>query len=138
MAFSGPMEDRLAIRELYDTYGDGSSRGDVDTFLSCWTDDCQWNTHVFSRSGKDEITTQWHELWANFEKVAFFGNVFAIEVDGDTASARSIAREIVGLKGGGVFKLSGLYHDKLVRQNGQWLFKQRNYEMLVEELPRQA
>ena len=135
MPFSGPMDDRVAIRELYDTYGDGSTTGDVDTFLSCWTDDAQWNTHIFTRSGKAELREQWDMLWANFEKVAFLGNVLSIEVDGDTASARAVAREIVALKGGGIFKLAGLYRDTLVRRNGQWLFARRDYEVLAEEAP---
>ena len=135
MAFSGPMEDRMAIRERYDTYGDASARGDAETFLTCWTDDGQWKTHLFTRIGKAELREQWDLLWANFEKVAFIGNVMSIEADGDTASCRSVAREIIQLKGGGVFKLAGLYHDQMVRQNGAWLFQKRDYNVLVEELP---
>ena len=137
MAFSGPMEDRLEIRELYDTYGDGSSRGDAETFLSCWTENGQWKTHLFTRTGKAELREQWNMLWANFEKVALIGNVLSIEVDGDKASSRALAHEIVALKGGGVYKLSGLYEDQLVRQGGKWLFRQRDYSVLAEELPGQ-
>lgn len=135
MPFTGPMEDRLAIRELYDTYGDGSCTGNADTFLSCWTDDGQWNTHIFTRTGKAELREQWDQLWAGFEKVAFLGNVLSIEVDGDRAKTRSVAREIVALKGGAIFKLAGLYHDQLERRGGQWLFARRDYEVLAEEAP---
>ena len=135
MAFTGSLEDRIAIRELYDTYADGSSSGDAETFLSCWTDNGQWNTHLFTRTGKAELREQWDQLWAGFDKVAFLGNVLSIEVDGDTASTRALAREIVGLKGGGVFKLSGLYNDQLVREGGKWLFAKRDYSLLVQELP---
>jgi len=67
--------------------------------------------------------------------VAFFGNVLSIEVSGETASARALAREVVLLKGGGVFKLAGVFEDQLVHQGGQWLFAKRDYKMLVEELP---
>lgn len=135
MAFSGPMEDRMAIRELYDTYGDASARGDAETFLTCWTDDGQWKTHLFTRTGKAELREQWDLLWTNFEKVAFIGNVLSIEADGDKASCRALAREIIALKGSGVYKLAGLYEDQLERQNGKWLFKQRSYSVLVEEVP---
>lgn len=135
MPFTGPMEDRLAIRELYDTYGDGSTTGNAETFLSCWTDGGEWITHVFSRKGKAELQEQWNTLWAGFEKVAFLANVLSIEVDGDRAHTRSVAREIISLKGGGIFKLAGLYRDQLVRRNGQWLFARREYEVLAEELP---
>lgn len=135
MPFSGPMEDRLAIRELYDTYGDASTRGDVDLFLSCWTDDGQWNTQIFSRTGKAEMREQWGLLWTGFDKVAFLGNVLSIEVDGDTASTRAIQREEILLKGGGVYRLAGLYSDQIVRRNGKWLFQRRDYSVLVEEAP---
>jgi uncharacterized protein (TIGR02246 family) len=135
MAFIGSVEDRLAIRELYGAYGDASSRADAEAFLACWADDGQWNTHLFSRAGKKELKEQWDMLWMGFDKVAFLGDVAAIEVDGDRASARVTVREIVALKGGGVFKLAGLYRDELVRQNGQWLFAARDYSLLVEEAP---
>ncbi|MFA7584625.1 MAG: nuclear transport factor 2 family protein [Novosphingobium sp.] len=135
MPFSGPMEDRMAIRELYDTYGDASCRGDVETFLSCWAQDGQWNTHLFQCTGTAELREQWNALWTGFDKVAFIGNVLSIEVDGDTASTRSLAREVIALKGGGVFKLAGLYRDSLVRQDGAWRFLKRDYEVLVEEAP---
>ena len=135
MAFSGPTEDRIAIRELYDTYADASARASLETFLSCWTDDGQWNTHLFSRAGKAELHEQWETLWTGFDKVAFLGSVLSIEIDGDEAAVRSLAHEIVALKGGGVFKLAGLYHDRVVRRGGRWLFQKRDYETLVEELP---
>jgi ketosteroid isomerase-like protein len=135
MPFTGAMEDRLLIRELYDRYGDGSCTGDAATFLSCWTEDGQWNTHVFSRSGKAELREQWDMLWSGFEKVAFLCNVLSIEIDGETASVRAVAREIISLKGGGIFKLAGLYRDQLVRQQSEWLFARRDYEVLAEEAP---
>lgn len=39
MAFTGPMEDRLLIRELYDTYADAGSRGDREGWLGCFAED---------------------------------------------------------------------------------------------------
>ncbi len=135
MAFTGPSEDRLAIRDLYGRYGDASTRGDVEDWLACWTEDGQWNSHIFRRSGKADLREQWDVLWANFAKVGFLSDVGAIEVDGDRATCRSVAREIIRLKNGGLFKLIGRYDDYLVRKNGEWLFAQRDYQPLVEELP---
>jgi uncharacterized protein (TIGR02246 family) len=135
MAFTGPIEDRLAIRDLYSSYSDASVRGDTEAFLTCWTEDGQWNSHIFRCAGKKELRAQWDTLWANFAKVGFLGEVGSIEVDGDRATCRSVAREIILLKSGGVYKLIGRYADLAVRQNGQWLFARRDYEPLVEELP---
>ena len=132
---SGPLEDRLLIRELYGLYADVSCRGSPDDWLDLWTDDCHWVTHYFDVSGKAELRQQWDSLWANFETVGFLGEVCVIAVDGDTARARSTAREIIRMKDGGVYKLIGAYEDSLVKQNGEWLFTQRLYRPLVEEFP---
>ncbi|MCJ2180865.1 nuclear transport factor 2 family protein [Novosphingobium album (ex Hu et al. 2023)] len=135
MPFTGPREDRDAIRELYATYGDASTCGDTERFLACFAEDGQWNTHIFQRTGKAELRAQWDQLWAGFERVGFLGEVGSIEVEGDAACCRCVAREIVLLKTGGVYKLIGQYTDRLVRQNGAWLFAQRDYRPIVEELP---
>lgn len=135
MPFTGPREDRDAIRELYSTYGDASTCGDVDGFLACFTEDGQWNTHIFNRCGKAELRAQWDELWTAFERVGFLGEVGSIEVDCDTAVCRCVAREIVQLKAGGVYKLIGQYTDHLVRHGDTWLFARRDCRPIVEELP---
>lgn len=135
MPFTGPAQDKDAIRELYAAYSDASACADVDAFLTCFADDALWNTHVFQRQGKDELRTQWQELWVNFDKVGFLSEVGAIEVEGDSAACRCVAREIIRLKGGGIFKLIGLYRDQLVRENGKWVFSRRDYEPIAEEIP---
>lgn len=135
MAFTGPMEDRLAIRDLYGRYSDASTRGDVEDWLSCFTPDGQWNSHLFQCAGAAELRAQWDALWANFEKLGFLSEVGSIEVAGDAATCRSVAREVVRLKGGGLFKLIGRYDDVVVRKGGEWLFARRDYQPLVEEPP---
>lgn len=135
MRNTGPLEDRILIRELYGLYADASSRGDVDDWLACWTDEAQWNTHLFERSGKQDLREQWDQLWANFASLAFLSEVGPIEVAGDLARARSTAREIVRLADGGLYKLVGAYEDHIVRENGVWLFARRDYRPLVEEAP---
>jgi hypothetical protein len=134
MAFTGPVEDRLAIRELYDSFGDGSCRGDREAWLDCWAESAQWKSPYFDLVGKNAIRDQWDQLWVNFEKVALLCNIGAIEVVGDSASTRCVVREIVSLKGGGIYKLAGRYEDHLVRENGQWCFARREYFGIAEEM----
>ena len=135
MAFIGSMEDRLAIRDLYGRYSDASTRGDMEEWLACFTRDGQWNSHLFRCAGAAELRAQWDVLWANFDKVGFLSEVGSIEVDGDRATCRSVAREVIRLKDGGLFKLIGRYDDFLVRTEGEWLFARRDYQPLVEEPP---
>ena len=136
MAFTGPVEDRLAIQDLYGTAADASSRGDKEEWMGTYAEEgCEWNSHIFQCAGKAAIGAQWDELWAGFEKVGFLATIGSIEVTGDSAQARCTAREIIRLKDGKVFNLIGLYRDELVRVGGQWKFTRRNYEPLVFEDP---
>jgi hypothetical protein len=136
MPFTGPLEDRLAIQDLYGMSADASSRGDKDEWMGTFAQDgCEWNSHLFQCAGKAAIAAKWDELWVGFEKVGFLSTVGSIEVAGDTARARCTAREVIRLKDGKVFKLIGLYRDELLRVDGQWKFTRRNYEPLVFEDP---
>ena len=136
MPFTGPIEDRLAIHDLYGTAADASSRGDAETWLATFARaGAEWNSHLFRNAGMAAIRAQWDALWQGFDRVGFIATVGSIEVDGDTAAARCTAREVIRLKDGTVFKLIGLYHDSLVRQDGEWKFTVRDYEPLVLEDP---
>jgi hypothetical protein len=135
MALNGSIEDRLLIGVLYGHYTDASCRGDVDLWLACFTDDGQWNSDIFQCSGKQAMREQWNTLWTDWDNVAFWCNIATLEISGDTAKARSYAREIVALSAGGLFKLFGSYDDYLVRQNGAWLYKRRDYLPMILEPP---
>lgn len=135
MPFTGPLEDRLLIRDLYGRYADASWRGDREEWLSCFAEDGRWTSHLFDCTGKDELRETWDSLWADWVNVAFLSEIGSIEVAGDAAKARSYAREIVLLKNGGIFKLAGRYEDDLVRRDGAWLFSSRAYDAMIMEEP---
>lgn len=137
MKNSGSLEDRILIRELYGLYADASSRGSADDWLALWTEDGQWNSHIFRCAGKAELRAQWDALWANFAALGFLSELGPVAVTDDTARARSVAREIVRLTDGSLYKLIGTYDDYLVKVGGEWLFSRRDYQPLVEELPGQ-
>jgi ketosteroid isomerase-like protein len=133
MAFIGPREDQLAIRDLFGSYSDASTRGSAEDWLACFTEDGQWNSHLFRCTGPAELRKQWDLLWATFAKLGFMSEVGSIEVDGDKAVCRSVAREIVRMADGSIFKLIGRYDDVVVRRGGRWLFARRDYQPLVQE-----
>ena len=135
MSFTGPLEDRLLIRELYDRYTDACWRADLEEWLSCFADDARWTTHLFACSGKDEMRETWTRIAADWVDVAFQSVIGSLEVSGDTAKARSYAREIVALKSRGIVKPAARYDDELIRQDGAWLFTSRTYSLLFAEPP---
>jgi hypothetical protein len=136
MAFTGHVEDRLAIRDLYGSYSDAASCGDREAWLACFTEAGEWNSHLFKVSGRDGLRGQWDALWANFKAMSFLGEVGMIEVTGDRAKARAFTHEVVLLKNDTVFRLAGRYDDELVRVKGAWLFARRDYRVVVDETPK--
>lgn len=135
MPFTGPVEDRLAIRELYGTYADASWRGDRAQWLGTFAPDGRWTSHLFDVTGHEALAATWDGMWKDWSAVAFLGEIGSMEVEGDTARVRSYAREVVQTNDGGVFKLCGRYEDALVRIGGDWKFARRDYALTIGEFP---
>lgn len=131
--FTGPLEDRLAIRELFDDYADAVSRIDFDAYAACWSDDCVRRGTGGGFRGKDELRTHWDGIWRAVERMVFVTQIGAIEVDGDTAVARSYCLETMVLAGGQRLRLVGQYDDELRRTDGSWVFTGRDYRVAVDD-----
>ena len=134
MPFTGPLEDRIAIREMYDTYADGANRMDRATWLSVWADDGVWHTHYFEQHGLAAIGENYDELMAPVSATTFLTQICSIEIEGDTARASSIGQERLMMPGGS-FRLTGLNQDRLVRRGGSWQILRRDYHVSIEEAP---
>ncbi len=133
MAFDGPLEDRLLIRERMGAYSDAIFRRDVEAWLACWTEGGVRAQGGAEHRGKPALRAMWERVWAGLEKMAFFTELGASEVRGEHATARCYCREILFLKDGGIRKVVGVYEDELVRENGVWLFARRDYQLLMDE-----
>jgi ketosteroid isomerase-like protein len=136
MAFEGPLEDRLLIRERMGAYADAVFQRDCEAWLANWTEDCVWQTLGQELRGKAALRGAWQQIWAPLDRMTFFTEVGAIEVEGDRAAARCYCREILFFKDGGLRKVVGGYEDELARQDGTWLFARRKYRLLMAEAPR--
>jgi len=133
MAFIGTLEDRIAIRELHETYADAGFRGDMEQWLGCFVEDCTWVTPFGEMRGKEQLRAGWEQVFSNLAALGFFTVMGAIEVDGDSATDRAYIREVFHAKDGSMEKLVGSYHDQLVRENGAWKFARRVYSVLIRE-----
>jgi uncharacterized protein (TIGR02246 family) len=135
MPFTGPIEDRNAIRELYDIYADGANRGDRAAWLGCYAADAVWKTHYFELTGREAIGRQYDEIMENVADTTFFTQIGSIEVAGDSARTRAFCAESLLQKTGGSYELTGEYNDDLVRRGGKWFFQRRVYLVKREKLP---
>ena len=59
MISTGPIEDRLAIRELIESYNDAVMRFDEAAWAENWTEDATWNTGQGDLTGKDVFVPVW-------------------------------------------------------------------------------
>ena len=131
--FSGPLHDRLLIRERFGAYSDSIFQSDVEAWLANWAEDGAWTLFNKEIRGKSALRARWDRLWSTLSKVTFFTEIGFIEVAGERAKARSYCREILHFRDGVPQKVVGMYEDELVRTNGIWLFARRNYQLLADE-----
>ena len=125
--FTGPIEDRLAIRERIEAYSDAVFRHDAEDWIACWAEDGVWRLPGMEVSGAANIKAAWQGAMANYPLAAFFATPGSIEVSGDRADVRVYTQEILRLASGGMRKIIGAYDDKMVKQGGVWRFASRTY-----------
>ena len=126
------LEDREAIRELLIEYGRTLDERDFEAFSKLFSSNGgEWNGGMGVARGPAEIremmenTIGRNTLGINAPNFHIFNNE-TIEVDGDTATAVSKWSFIVqGDDQRPQWVYLGHYHDKLVRENGIWKFRQR-------------
>jgi len=133
MISSGPVEDRLAIRELVESYNDAVMRFDGDAWAANWTDDATWDTGNGEITGKDNFFPVWQQAMAGFSFVGFFASAGPIIIDGDTAHGTWYQQEFLHQKEGGKLNITGRYEDDYVKNSGRWYFTKRVYKVLDME-----
>ena len=134
MISSGPLEDRLAIRELVDSYNDAVMRFDGEAWAENWTDDATWALPGAGEiTGKDSFFPVWQSAMANFSFVGFFASAGPMTITGDTAHATWYQQEFLHQKDGVKRSVTGRYEDDYVKVDGRWYFKKRVYDVLNAE-----
>ena len=132
MGFEGPLEDRIAIRERIEAYGDAVFQRDEAAWAANWADDSIWNLAGMEVKGKTNIVAMWKNAMAGFSTVTFLANPGAIRIRGNTADVRVYTLEFLVETGGKARRVVGQYDDRLVKENGAWLFQSRSYKILNE------
>jgi len=126
------VEDQLAIQRVITDYSAFLDARDYDGYVGLFTEDGVWQNGSTRREGRADIRAMLTGLFGEPEpgfvnRSSFhqIGN-FEIDVDGDTARARSRFVFVMRGEGGAPTPaLSGQYHDELVRVDGRWRISQR-------------
>lgn len=129
--FSGPIEDRLAIRELHDSYCDAVLRTDPDDWGALWTEDAIWSLMGTEVVGRENIVNLWNGAMSAFDAVSFLGIPGSLKITGDTATGRYQTHEIL-VENGEPRIAGGRYDDEFVKIDGQWLYSKRIFNVVAQ------
>ena len=132
MSFTGPLEDRLAIRELIDRYNDAVARFDADAWRQTWTEDAEWELMGTVVQGRDSIVKLWQQTMQQLDFVVFQAVPGAVEISGRNATGRVFASEVLQPKKGERRNVHGRYDDTYVKTGDEWRFSARRYRVLAE------
>ncbi|MFV0277226.1 MAG: nuclear transport factor 2 family protein [Parahaliea sp.] len=141
MAFSGPLEDRLAIRELMNTHAHGVMTRDAELWSSIWAEDAYWALPEYpdlgGYDGKAAIMAGWLESMKHYgldnctRPMIYFMEPGAIAVDGERATAVAYTHEVYQDPASGkLVRGYGRYDDQLEKREGHWLFTRREYRIM--------
>ena len=137
MRSSGPLEDRIAIRELIDSYNDAVMRFDPNDWSANWDIDGVWSLPGRGEvTGRDNIVPFWTAVMSQIVVDGFFASAGIITVDGDAAHGTWYQQEFLRDlpdKGGAKRFVIGEYTDDYVRRDGRWLFSKRIYKVRTSE-----
>jgi uncharacterized protein (TIGR02246 family) len=134
MISSGPVEDRLAIRELVESYNDAVMRFDADAWADNWADDATWSLPGMGEvTGRNAIVAMWKRAMSAFEFVGFFASAGPLVVTGSSATGTWYQQEFLHQKDGAKRAVTGRYQDEYVKRGGRWYFAKRVYAVLKAE-----
>ena len=130
MISSGPIEDRLAIRELVESYNDAVMRFDADAWGSNWVPDGVWSLPGRGDvAGREAIVAQWLGAMGGLKVEGFFASAGVITVSGDRAHGTWYQQELLERPEGQRMAIVGEYTDDYVRADGRWYFAKRVYKV---------
>lgn len=144
MPFTGPLEDRILIRELMDTHAHGVMAIDAELWGSIWADDASWSLPDYpdlgTFEGKDVIVAGWVESMKHYgldnctKPMIYFMQPGSIEVEGDSARSVAYTIEIYDDPASGKrVHTTGRYDDELRRIDGAWKFTKRAYRTVFAD-----
>jgi 3-phenylpropionate/cinnamic acid dioxygenase small subunit len=124
------VRDRTDITDVLVRYATGIDRRDWALFRTCWAEDIDANygRGIGHFHSADEITNYMTEAHADMGPTWHRLSNFSIEVDGDTATARTYLHAVLNVDKGDSdrwMEVMGHYDDLLVRSAAGWKIQRR-------------
>ncbi len=135
---AGPMtvEDRFAIQDLVARYAWSLDTGDIDALVACFTPDARVIEEVFEDpdiwEGHDGIRriSEHYRNASGFPGRQHHTSQLQVTGDAEACDARSFVfvTECHG-EPPYLLRFAGYYEDRIVKRDGQWLFKERTIRL---------
>lgn len=127
--------DRLAIRELFDAYAHCADRRDAEGQKALFTDDTRFAVYMsgpgteptYVLHGREALTPVFEDL-KQYDATTHFNGQSTVVLDGDRATGESytMAHHLSQTDGQRTLMVAALrYLDTFVKQDGVWLFAER-------------
>lgn len=132
------IEDRLALKNLVDTFSNLADSKAIDKQVLLFTPDATVNSFsggkpTSSLKGREQIGEIFTRFLGTFETVYHINGQQTVEIDGDRASGVAYCLVVlINHQDGKLIRTtSGVtYHDDYVRQGGQWLIASRRSDFV--------
>jgi 3-phenylpropionate/cinnamic acid dioxygenase small subunit len=128
------MSDKDAIRELLARYCFALDADRFEEMAALFTPAGVWETAFGTGTGRTGIVAQASSIatGARPRRIHLTTNI-VVELDGDTATARSNWVVIQNTPAGPAIGSGGGYSDRLVKVDGQWFFAHRTIDRFIVE-----
>ncbi len=131
----GSIEDRLAIRELIETFAVGVTTIDSTLWGDTWSDTGVWKTPSMPEAvvGKTNIIAKFEEMLAYVKFMSMSAVPSGLVFHGDEATGKSFCRELIFPKNSAPKIVIGYFEDVFAKVEGRWLFQSRMYHVIGAE-----
>jgi uncharacterized protein (TIGR02246 family) len=124
-----PIEDRLAINDLFVRYTTALDAGDVDTIVGCFTEDGSLESPTVGtysgRAAIREFAVRFARFREGGSQLRHVISNLAVKLDGNQATATCYLLNIITRNGQSELLAPGRYECRLEKFDGVWLFKHR-------------
>ena len=129
------LENESLIHGLAASFADACTHGDAEQFSRLWTEEGVWKLGEplsLESNGRADTLKLFSHLGAGKRFFCQMLHSGVVAILGETATARWILSESAAGEDGSFYRSLATYDDRLVYQNGEWLFLEavRNFAPL--------
>lgn len=117
----------VGIGQLHARFVDAVFRQDIRQFADCFAADGLWKIAGREIVGREVIFIETGPMLGYCERIQLLAQQPLVELTDDGAIGRQQMVELSKMKDGSGAMTFGVYHDRYVQEDGQWLYARRHW-----------